>query len=278
VHVYQFTPTIAGELVLLGFAVGIIGTLIGAGGGFILTPALLIAYPLAKPDLITAISLVVVFFNATAGSLAYGRQRRIDYRSGAQFALAALPGSIGGALLVGVVPRGPFDVITGGLLGGLALTLLVGGRRALTAHAAANARPRRMTDASGVSYEYAVPIRRGILFSVLVGFVSSFLGLGGGVIHVPLMVTMLGFPTHIATATSQFVQTFMTAAGSLTHALAGTFAHGLGLRRAAALSVGVLVGAPLGARLSRRLSGAAIRRVLASALALIAVRVIMQAL
>jgi uncharacterized membrane protein YfcA len=46
VHVYQFTATVAGELALLGFAVGIVGTLIGSGGGFILTPALLIAYPL----------------------------------------------------------------------------------------------------------------------------------------------------------------------------------------------------------------------------------------
>jgi uncharacterized membrane protein YfcA len=278
VHVYQFTPTIAGELALLGFGVGIIGTLIGAGGGFILTPALLIAYPRDKPDLITAISLVVVFFNAVAGSVAYGRQRRIDYRSGAQFALAALPGSIGGALLVGVMPRGPFDVITGALLGGLALALLVGGRRPLTEHAAASATPRRMTDASGVSYAFAVPVRRGILFSVLVGFVSSFLGLGGGVIHVPLMVTMLGFPTHIATATSHFVLAFMAAGASVTHAIAGTFAHGTGLRRAAALAVGVLVGAPLGARLSTRISGAMIRRVLSIGLALIAARVITQAL
>jgi uncharacterized membrane protein YfcA len=74
------------------------------------------------------------------------------------------------------------------------------------------------------------------------------------------------------------VLAFMAAAGSITHAIAGTFAGGVGLRRAAALSAGALVGAPLGARLSTRLSGAAIRRVLALGLALIAARVIMQAL
>ena len=161
-RVYQFTAATAGELVLLGFAVGIVGTLIGAGGGFILTPALLIAYPLAKPELITAITLVVVLFNAAAGSLAYARQGRIDYRSGLQFALAALPGSIGGALLVGVVPRAPFDVITGAVLGGLALAFrYLGGQRELTEHAAARATPRRMTEASGVSHAFAVPVRRG---------------------------------------------------------------------------------------------------------------------
>jgi uncharacterized membrane protein YfcA len=278
VHLYQFTAATAGELVVLGFAVGIVGTLVGAGGGFILTPALLIAYPLAKPDLITAISLLVVFFNAAAGSLAYGRQRRIDYRSGAQFALAALPGSIGGALLVGVMPRAPFDVVTGALLGALALALCLGGRGELTEHAAARATARRMTDASGVSYAFAVPIRRGVFLSIAVGFVSSFLGLGGGVIHVPLMVTMLGFPTHIATATSHFVLTFMAAAASVTHAIAGTFADGVGLRRAGALSIGALAGAPIGARLSTRISGVWIRRVLTLGLALIALRLITQAL
>ena len=277
-YVYPFTTAIAGELAILGFAVGIVGTLVGSGGGFILTPALLIAYPRAKPDLLTAISLVVVFFNAAAGSLSYRRQRRIDYRSGTQFALAALPGATGGALLVGVVPHRPFDVIMGVVLGGLALALLLAGRRPLTGHAAAHATPRHLVDSRGIEYQFAVPVRRGVLLSMLVGFVSSFLGIGGGVIHVPLMVAMLGFPTHIATATSHYVLAFLAAAGSVTHAVTGTFDNGIGLRRAAALSAGVLVGAPLGARLSRRLSGAAIRRVLAIGLALIAARVIAQAL
>ena len=101
-----------------------------------------------------------------------------------------------------------------------------------------------------------------MLLSIGVGFVSSFLGIGGGVIHVPLMVTALGFPTHIATATSHFVLVFMAAAASVTHAIAGTFSDGVGLRRAAALAVGALVGAPLGARVSTRISGAWIRRVI----------------
>jgi len=123
-----------------------------------------------------------------------------------------------------------------------------------------------------------VALRRGVIYSSAIGFVSSFLGIGGGVIHVPLMVTQLGFPVHIATATSHFVLTFMAFTGSATHAISGTFAGGIGLRRAAALSVGVIAGAQLGARLSRRLSGELIRRVLGLALLAIAVRVAGQAL
>ncbi len=272
-HVYPFTLLIAVELVALGFAVGAFGTLVGSGGGFILTPVLLIAYPRTKPDLITAISLVVVFFNALSGSLAYARQKRIDYRSGLQFAAAALPGSVAGALVVGLVPTRPFDVIIGVTLAGLAVLVLAGRTGEPQLRKLVGATPRTVIDNGGVTYEYAVPVRRGILYSVAVGFVSSFLGIGGGVIHVPLMVTQLGFPVHVATATSHFVLTFMAFTGSVTHVISGTFAGGIGLRRAAALSVGVIAGAQLGAKLSRRFSGGLIRRVLGVALLGIALRV-----
>ncbi len=106
-----FTTQTAILLVLIGFAVGVFGTVVGAGGGFILTPVLLLLYPHESAQTLTAISLTVVFFNAASGSAAYARQRRIDYRSGIVFALATVPGAIGGALLVGVVSRQVFDAI-----------------------------------------------------------------------------------------------------------------------------------------------------------------------
>jgi hypothetical protein len=81
-------------LALLGLGVGAFGTIVGAGGGFILTPLLLILYPQDSAETITAIGLVAVFFNASSGSLAYARQRRIDFRSGLVFAAATLPGAI----------------------------------------------------------------------------------------------------------------------------------------------------------------------------------------
>jgi hypothetical protein len=55
-------------LVLIGFAVGAFGTLIGPGGGFILNPLLLLLYPPDSPQTLTAISLATVFFNAASGS------------------------------------------------------------------------------------------------------------------------------------------------------------------------------------------------------------------
>jgi hypothetical protein len=55
---------------VLGAFVGGFGTLIGAGGGFVLMPLLLFLYPNERPDVLTAISLAVVFVNAASGTLA----------------------------------------------------------------------------------------------------------------------------------------------------------------------------------------------------------------
>ena len=66
-----FSPTTAALLVVIGVAVGAFGTIVGSGGGFILTPVLLLLYPHDRPATITAISLTAVFFNAASGSAAY---------------------------------------------------------------------------------------------------------------------------------------------------------------------------------------------------------------
>jgi hypothetical protein len=249
-----FDPATAVILVAIGFGVGTFGTLVGAGGGFILTPILLLLYPHDSPRTITAISLATVFCNASSGSIAYARQRRIDYRSGTVFALATLPGAVGGALLTGTVSRHVFDGIMGGVLALLAAWLIAGERWPLP-------RPRRT-------------LLVGALYSLGVGFVSSFLGIGGGVIHVPLLVRALGFPVHLATATSHFVLAIMAGAGTITHVAIGSFAHGHGWRRTAALSIGVVAGAQLGAHVSLRLRGAVIQRLLAAALLALAARLL----
>jgi uncharacterized membrane protein YfcA len=263
-------------LVLLGFAVGAFGTLVGAGGGFILAPVLLILYPHDSAQTLSSISIAVVFFNALSGSVAYARQRRIDLRVGGILGAATLPGSIAGALLVSHVPRQSFDIVMAVVLALLALWLLAskpGPPRA--------SRPghthRIIVDASGRRYEYDVPMLPGVLLSLVIGFVSSFLGIGGGVIHVPVMSQLLGLPVHIATATSHFVLAIMSGTATLTHLAQGSYRAGDGLRRALALSIGVIVGAQLGARLSLKTSAPAIQRLLSLALLAIAARLIFEA-
>lgn len=270
----HFSTETAVLLVLLGVGVGAFGTFVGSGGGFILTPILLLFYPHDQPATITAISLTAVFFNAASGSAAYAKQRRIDYRSGLSFALAALPGSIAGALVVGSVSRSFFDLLMAVVLFALAVWVLLG-ERTTARTPAGHLSHRELTDRNGTTYRYDVPVRRGIAYSTVVGFASSFLGIGGGIIHVPLLVRALGFPTHLATATSHFVLAIIAGAGSTTHIATGSFARGHGIRRAVALSVGVVAGAQLGAHISLRASGRLVEILLGAALLALAIRLLL---
>jgi len=254
-----FSASTAALLVVLGFGVGAFGTLVGAGGGFILTPVLLVLYPHDSPQTISAISIAVVFFNAVSGSVAYARQRRTDYRSGLIFGAATLPGAVFGAIAVTHVSRRFFDAVMVAVLLGIAAWLLGGDRL--------RREPRPAPDGGR-----RVPLVKGALLSLIVGFVSSFLGIGGGIIHVPLMIKALGFPVHIATATSHFVLAIMSGAASLTHLVQGSYRVGHGLRRTLALSAGVIVGAQLGARVSTRVSGTTIQRLLVVAILALSVR------
>ena len=264
-------------LIPLGFVVGAYGTLVGAGGGFVLVPVLLLLYPDEDPAAITSISLAVVFFNALSGSFAYARLKRIDYFTGLIFAAAGLPGAIAGALLVSAVPRELFDAIFGVMLFVLAgYTLWAAGR---TAAIRAPLRGRGVITREmhgheeGEVFRYSYNVWQGVAYSAVVGFVSSLLGIGGGVIHVPIMITLLRFPVHIAVATSHFVLAIMSGGGSIVHLSTGELA-GQNIVRALLLSIGVIPGAQLGARLAQVLKGPWIVRLLAIALFALGFRLI----
>lgn len=263
-------------LLALGIGVGAYGTLIGAGGGFVLMPVLLLLYPGQSAELLTSISLAVVFFNALSGSEAYALMKRIDYRSGFLFSAATIPGAVLGALNTAYVPRRLFDLIFGVLL--VAAAVFLGGSPRAgrsscgPSYISRYCVRRHVVDAHGTEYEYSVNYLLGMGISVVVGYVSSFLGIGGGIIHVPALSYFLGFPVHIATATSHFILTIMALTGTLVHIATGTFSHGV--HRTIALAIGVLLGAQVGARLSEKIKGSWIIRGLALALGLVGLRIL----
>lgn len=266
-------------LIALGLAVGAFGTLVGAGGGFVLVPILLFLYPDRDPETITAMSLLVVCANAASGSIAYARQRRIDYYSGFWFALSTLPGAVAGAIVVAFVPRRLFDAMFAVLLMSLASYLMVRtGVRAVQPPVRGWSVVRRdMTDYKGERFFYAYKMWQGMAISAIVGFVSSLLGIGGGIIHVPVMATVLHFPVHIATATSHFVLAFMAAEGTAVHFATGTLEWDRALLQAVLIAIGAVPGAQVGAQLAHRLHGALIIRALAGALMLVGVRLALKA-
>jgi hypothetical protein len=265
-------------LIPVGVIIGSFGTLIGAGGGFILVPLLLLLYPNESPEIITAISLAVVFFNALSGSVSYGRMKRIDYKSGFLFSITTVPGAILGALTTSYIPKRLFDAVFGILLIGASIFLFFYKRenRNSVKDTVVSKVVRNIVENDGIVHTFSYNPIVGLGLSFFVGYISSLLGIGGGIIHVPVLIHVLNFPVHIATATSHFILAIMAFSGTSTHILTGAFSHGF--RRTIALSAGVIPGAQLGALLSQRVHNRWIIRGLAIGLGIVGIRILILAL
>jgi uncharacterized membrane protein YfcA len=202
-------------------------------------------------DVITALGLVVLGF----GTGAYG--------------------TLLGALTTSLLPRRLFDIAFGVLLVAAATYLVWRSSRPDegTQQHGNGSTTRRVVEADGTEHTYSFNMPLGIILSVFVGYFSSLFGIGGGIFHVTLLTSLLNFPIHIATATSHFILAVMAFAGTATHIATGTFAHGV--HRTIYLSIGVLIGAQVGARLSNRLRGVWIIRSLAIALGAVGIRLIL---
>ncbi|RZJ67787.1 MAG: sulfite exporter TauE/SafE family protein [Flavobacterium sp.] len=265
-------------LILIGFLIGTIGTLIGAGGGFLLVPLLLMFHPEFDPGTVTAISMAIVAANSISGTSAYMYNKRVDYKAGLIFAVCTIPGSILGVLTSKNMEKGTFDIAFGVILIGLATFLFIkGGKAKPQDKTILNHKGwthSKITDRSGETHEYSYDWRKGTFLSVIVGYLSPILGIGGGIIHVPAMVEWLRFPVHIATATSHFILAIMASVTVFTHFLDGSYASPQVQHLVLWLIIGVIPGAQLGAKLSHKIKGKAIIRSLAVCLALVAVRIL----
>ena len=265
-------------LIITGFLVGAVGTLIGAGGGFIIVPVLLITQPAFSPEIVTAISIAIVAGNAISGSFAYARLGRIDYKAGILFAAYTIPGSILGVYTTRYIPKTIFHFAFGLLLILLAIFLFIKKQSAAVYEPALplhkNYKQHIVTDKEGVTYNYSYNQIAGIIISLIVGYLSPLLGIGGGIIHVPALVSLLHFPVYIATATSHFILAIMATVSVIVHIANGNYNDPHVLKMVVTLSAGAVAGAQLGALLSHKLHGHIIIRALAICLGIVGLRLL----
>ncbi len=259
-------------LIVIGLFVGTLGTILGVAGGFLLVPILLFIYPDRTPSIITAMSLTVAFFNALSGSFAYFKLRRIDLYSGILFSVTAVPGAIIGAIINTYLNRNIFQLIFACILFVAAIYLLIKPSRNYSGKNNSNGWERRLSDSFGNKYVYSYNRILGIIIAFVIGIISGLLGIGGGIIHVPVLTQVLGFPVYIATATSQFVVGTSTLSAGITHIFSDSFSGIAG--ETMILALGVVIGAQFGARISHKIPAAVIIRILAIALIIVALRLL----
>ena len=261
-------------LILLGLFIGAFSTLIGSGGGFILTPVLMLIYPDLSASAITSISITVVLLNATSGSFSYNRMRRIDYKSALIFLSASIPGTLIGTLATGMIPRHAFNTIFAMTLVAIGLFML---RQPAKKDQTNNETrglmvDRRVTSVDSVTYDFSYSLIKGVLISFSIGLISGLLGIGGGILHVPAIVSFLNFPLQVATATSFFMLMVTAVIGTVMHVAHGDLNNLWST--AILIGAGVVFGAQVGAHYSQIVRAKWIVRGIAAALLLTAIRLL----
>jgi len=252
-------------LIGAGGLVGFLSGLLGVGGGFLLTPILMLAG--IPPTVAAASDSCQIVAASSSAVAAHFRLGNVDFKMGVTLLAGGLTGAALGVQAIKVLRAlGNADsfitityIVVLGLVGGsmffASLKNLRRGPMAPKIHRAAakpgllKRLPFQVTfERSGVRHSLLVPFS----LCVVVGLLASIMGVGGAFMMVPMMVYLLGMPAHVAVGTSLF-QTLFTCAG-VTY-MQSTTNHTVDLVLALALAAGSTIGAQFGARLTRFLRG-----------------------
>lgn len=244
-------------LLIIGLLAGGYGVIVGAGGGFVLVPALLMLFNMS-PQMAAGTGLAIVLLNSLSGTIGYVRQKRIDYKLGLILALGAAPGTFLGVQLSQVVSDGVFYIAFAVMLIALGVFLFIknkpSGRaqRAQIETAATSASSECVHSTSQKSFIGL------LLIGLLLGIVSNFFGIGGGWLLVPILVYLFKVSPHQATATSLFSLSLYASIGV---AIQLFYQH---IDWMAVLwgGIGVMLGAQLGVFIANKLPGKVIIQML----------------
>lgn len=236
-------------LALVGLLVGVVSSLFGIGGGILMVPVL---HYVGKIEfhVATALSLLVIAVQSPTGVWQHARRAAVDWRVATALVAGGVIG-VGGGILV--EPHAP----VAGLKLLFAVLMALAAWR-LVAHLPVAAPAVGPAGATATVSGPGLPFLLGLGF--LAGFVSKLLGIGGGLLTVPVL-TMAGVPVHVAVGSS-LVPVFSNAAFATAESLAGGFPW----HPAIPLALGALCGVPAGAAIAHRLDARGLSRVFAGGL------------
>jgi uncharacterized membrane protein YfcA len=242
------TPLEAALTVLVGLVAGILSGLFGIGGGIVMTPGLTALAGLA-PIVAVATPLPVILPTAMVGAYTYHRAGEVDVRAAAWISMTGAAASAAGALLTEVVNARSLLLATAGLLGWQSIQIRRGGSR---------------PDPRGGG---PIPAATLALVGVAAGLLSGLLGIGGGLIIVPVLAGMLGVPLKRALGTSLVAVVVLVIPGTIVHAALG---H-LHWTAALFLVIGSVPGARVGATFALGTGERTLRILVGTFLAVVAV-------
>jgi uncharacterized membrane protein YfcA len=264
-------------IVLLGILIGFLIGLFGVGGGFLLTPLLKVVFGIPYPVAVGS-SLLQIFFNSCIATFRHWRNQKVDFKLGIILAVGAVAGTeVGVRILIRLQRSAPvlinnrpflavdlvLNVLFLVLLSTVAVFILLETGRTTTSQEVSTAmsrwlrtirlRPTLYFPRSGIaSYSVWIPL----VLAVFVGILTGLMGVGGGFINFPLLIYVVGVPTHIAVGTSVFQVLLASGYGATRNIFLGN----VELILVGILFAGSFAGVQLGVRVSQVLGGRSIRR------------------
>lgn len=223
------------SLFAVGLFVGAISPVFGIGGGLITVPILILLFGM-DGNMATATSLGLIIFTTLSGTIAYHVEKRIDLKLAGLFMIFAVPGTLLGGFGANYISKNNYEVdILQFIFAGFMITIAANKLMSLIKEKRnekkgistsnkknkeineninflenresiwkSNKLYREFKDARKISFKYEVKVFPSILVAFVGGLFGSLLGLGGGIIYVPVLTMLMGVPIGIAAATSTF--------------------------------------------------------------------------
>jgi hypothetical protein len=243
-----------------GVAVGVFGSLLGLGGGLLIVPLLTLGFHLPLREAI-GVSLVCVIVTSGASAGVFLERRVANLRLGMVLELFTAIGAVFGGLMAFLLDERVLAGLFSALLIYVAVSMLrarstapVGAPRAIATDVVGPRGEGFIAGLAGPDY----PVHRlgpGLLGSVVAGIASALLGIGGGLVKVPVMHMVMGVPLRVATATSNLMIGITASTSAWIYLLRG----GIDPYAVGPTAVGVFIGASIGSRLAHRVDVRALR-------------------
>jgi uncharacterized protein len=249
-----------------GVAAGVFGSLLGLGGGILIVPLLTLVFGLDLRDAV-GVSLVSVIMTSSAAAGVYLERHVADLRLGMRLELFTAVGALVGGSIAFLIDERWLSVLFAGLLAYVAFTMARGARAAASEGTVVETAPEATT--SGVRN-----MGWGVVGATGAGLASALLGIGGGVVKVPLMHLVMGVPLRVATATSNLMVGITAAASAVIYLLHDEIDPYV----AGPTAIGVFVGASVGSRLAHRIDLRVLRWLFVVVLLYTAVQMLLKAM
>jgi uncharacterized membrane protein YfcA len=269
----------------LGAAVGFLSGMFGVGGGFLLTPLLMLSG--IPPAIAVATGANQIVASSVSGTMAHWRRGNVDLRMGVVLIAGGVVGALVGVFLLKILREaGQAGLMISltyvcflGVIGALMLWESVNAMlRARAGKAVSARRSGQHNWIHGLPFKMRFPTSRLYISTIpplviggVVGLLAAFLGVGGGFIMVPAMIYLLRMQTNIVIGTAIFQIIFVTAIVTVLHA---TFNYTLDIVLAFPLVIGGVIGGQFGVRAGQRLRAEQLRALLALMVLGVAIRVL----